>query len=59
AEKVKVSLIDFLGRKVYNNEFLEKIIKVNLENIVSGPYILKIEKQDNNSLFLLFKLQKD
>jgi hypothetical protein len=59
AEIVKVSLIDFLGRKVYNNEFLEKIIKVNLENIVSGPYILKIETQDNNSLFLLFKLKKD
>lgn len=45
---VEISIVDLMGRVVYNNNVIEQsgIINVNMENQQKGIYILKLKSQD-------------
>jgi hypothetical protein len=52
----KVSLIDMLGNVIRSINFVENRIILDMTNFGSGPYILKIENNENFYKFLIFKI---
>jgi len=42
----EISISDISGKEVFSKQFSEKLIKLDLYNLSSGTYILRVKNQD-------------